>query len=43
MLMLQLLVNEHYGDTSRMFCVGKVSVKVNNLINATYELYDESH
>ena len=31
------IVNEHYGDTSRMFCVGKVSVKANNLINATYD------
>ena len=31
------IVNKHYGDTSRMFCVGKTSVKVNNLIDATYE------
>ena len=31
------IVNEHYGDTSRMFCVGKTSVKANNLINATYD------
>ncbi len=31
------IVNGHYGDTSRMFCVGKTSVKLNNLINATYE------
>ena len=31
------IVNKHYGDTSRMFCVGKVSVKANNLINATYD------
>ena len=31
------IINDHYGDTSRMFCVGKTSVKVNNLINATYE------
>jgi methionyl aminopeptidase len=30
------VVNEHYGDTSRMFCVGKTSVKLNNLINVTY-------
>ena len=29
------IVNKHYGDTSRMFCVGKVSVKANNLINTT--------
>jgi methionyl aminopeptidase len=31
------IVDEHYGDTSRMFCVGKIPVKLNNLINATYE------
>ena len=31
------IINEHYGDTSRMFCVGKTSVKLNNLINTTYE------
>ena len=31
------IVNEHYGDTSRMFCIGKSSVKAKNLINATYE------
>ena len=31
------IVNEHYGDTSRMFTIGKTSVKLNNLINATYE------
>ena len=31
------IVNEHYGDTSRMFCVSKASVKANNLINATYD------
>jgi len=31
------IVDKHYGDTSRMFCVGKSSVKANNLINATYE------
>ena len=31
------IVNKYYGDTSRMFCVGKTSVKANNLINATYE------
>ena len=30
------IINEHYGDTSRMFCIGKTSVKVNNLVNATY-------
>ena len=31
------IVNDHYGDTSRMFCIGKTPVKVNNLIEATYE------
>ena len=31
------IVDEHYGDTSRMFCIGKASVKANNLIDATYE------
>jgi len=31
------IVNEHYGDTSRMFCIGKTPVKLNNLIDVTYE------
>ena len=31
------IVDKHYGDTSRMFCIGKTSVKLNNLVNATYE------
>jgi len=31
------IVNEHYGDTSRMFSIGETSVKLNNLINTTYE------
>ena len=31
------IVDEHYGDTSRMFCIGKTPVKVNNLIEVTYE------
>ena len=31
------VVGNYYGDTSRMFCVGKISVKANNLINTTYE------
>ena len=31
------IVDEHYGDTSRMFCIGKTPVKVNNLIDTTYE------
>ncbi len=29
--------DNHYGDTSRMFCIGKTSVKLNNLINVTYD------
>ena len=31
------IINEHYGDTSRMFCIGKTPVKLNNLIETTYE------
>ena len=31
------IINEHYGDTSRMFCIGKIPIKLNNLIEATYE------
>ena len=31
------IINEHYGDTSRMFCIGKTPVKLNNLIDATHE------
>ena len=31
------IVDGYYGDTSRMFGIGKTSVKLNNLINATYE------
>ena len=31
------ILNNHYGDTSRMFTVGKASVKSMNLINITYE------
>ena len=31
------ILNNHYGDTSRMFTVGKTSVKSMNLINVTYE------
>ena len=30
-------VDEHYGDTSRMFCIGKTPVKLKNLIDTTYE------
>ena len=31
------IVNGYYGDTSRMFCIGKTPVKLNNLINVTYD------
>jgi len=31
------IVDEHYGDTSRMFCIGKTPVKLSNLIDVTYE------
>ncbi len=31
------VVNKYYGDTSRMFLVGKSSVKAKNLIETTYE------
>ena len=31
------VVNEYYGDTSRMFAVGDISVKAKNLIDTTYE------
>ena len=31
------ILHYHYGDTSRMFTVGKPSVKSMNLINVTYE------
>ena len=31
------IIDQYYGDTSRMFCFGNTSVKANNLINATYE------
>ena len=27
------IVNEHYGDTSRMFCIGKTPIKLINLID----------
>jgi len=30
------IIENHYGDTSRMFAIGEVSVKANNLIEATY-------
>ena len=31
------IINEYYGDTSRMLCIGKTPVKLNNLIDVTYE------
>ena len=31
------IVDGYYGDTSRMYCIGNTSVKLNNLINATHE------
>ena len=31
------IVDEHYGDSSRMFCIGKSPVKANNLIDTTFE------
>ena len=31
------IVDDHYGDTSRMFCIGKTPIKLNNLIDATYD------
>ena len=36
------VVNEHHGDTSRMFCIGKTPVKANNLIDATYNAMMEA-
>ena len=34
---LYALVNEYYGDTSRMFTIGEIPVKAKNLIETTYE------
>ena len=31
------IVNDYYGDTSRMFSVGEISVKAKNLISSTYQ------
>ena len=31
------IVDGYYGDTSRMFSVGEISIKAKNLIDATYE------
>ena len=35
------VVDGFYGDTSRMYSIGKISVKAQNLIDATYESYDK--
>ena len=34
---ITVIKNDYHGDTSRMFCIGKTPVKINNLIDATYE------
>ena len=31
------IINDHYGDTSRMYAVGDISIKSKKLINVTYE------
>ena len=31
------IVDDHYGDTSRMFYIGNTSIKLNNLIDTTYD------
>ena len=31
------IINDHHGDTSRMFFVGETSIKGKNLVNATYD------
>ena len=36
------IVDGFYGDTSRMYSIGKISVKAQNLIDATYESLMES-
>ena len=30
-------MDDYYGDTSRMFTVGEISIKAKNLIDATYD------
>ena len=30
------ILNDYYGDTSRMYCIGKIPIKLKNLIDATY-------
>ena len=36
------IVDGYYGDTSRMFSVGKISIKAKNLIETTYEAMTKS-
>ncbi len=31
------IVDDYHGDTSRMFCAGKIPIKAKNLIEATYQ------
>ena len=31
------IIDDYYGDTSRMFCIGKTPVKLKNLIDTTYD------
>ena len=33
------IVDEHYGDTSRMFCIGKTPIKLNKLIALIIDSY----
>ena len=33
------IIEDHYGDTSRMFCIGQTPIKLNNLIDATKKGY----
>ena len=34
------IIDDHYGDTSRMYCIGNTSVKINNLIDDTSNAYN---
>ena len=31
------IIDDYYGDTSRMFCIGRTPVKLKNLIDTTYD------
>ena len=31
------IINDYYGDTSRMFAIGEISIKAKNLIDSTFE------